>query len=104
MIIGNSMISGIMEGIASSADVVASGAGDLIRILGQAFIDFAPLLFEISGSIITGLVQGIADNAVMLANGAVAIITALINNITLLLPTLIPMAVQTIITILNALS
>ena len=100
---GADLVIAIMEGIASSADVVASGAGDLIRILGQAFIDFVPLLFEISGSIVMGLVQGISDNAVMLANGAVAIITALINNITLLLPTLIPMAVQTIITILNAL-
>jgi hypothetical protein len=46
---GADLVIGIMEGIASSADVVASGAGDLIRILGQAFIDFVPLLFEISG-------------------------------------------------------
>ena len=100
---GADLVIGIMEGIASSADVVASGAGDLIRILGQAFIDFVPLLFKISGSIVTGIVNGIAENAVMLANGAAAIIKALLDNLTILLPTLIPLAVSTIITIINAL-
>lgn len=97
------LVIGIMEGIASSADVIVSGAGELIQILGQAFIDFVPLLFEISGSIVSGLVQGISENAVMLANGAATIITSLLDNLAKLLPKLIPIAAQTIITIVKAL-
>lgn len=93
---GTSLITQIVEGVASNADAIGEGAAQIIMQLGAAFIELAPTQLEaavsLTASLIEGLISGITNAGGDIGTSGTEIVNFIVNGITTGIPELLNQA------------
>ena len=80
-------------------DAVVGVVPDLLQTVVSALITNAPALIESATALVESLIQGIQDNYQMLVDGAIGIVTQLTTNIIRLLPEIIALGLDLIVSL-----
>lgn len=101
--IATTLISTLAGALISNLPIILSGAGEILRVVGQGIIDVLPELAPIAAELIVGLVEFIITNLPTVIDAAIQIIVAVVNGISLALPRLIPAAIDAVTQVATAL-
>lgn len=101
--IATTLISTLASALISNLPIVLSGAGRILRAIGQGIIDVLPELAPIAADLIVGLVEFIITNLPTVIDAAIQIIVAVVNGISIALPRLIPAAIDAVTQVATAL-
>lgn len=92
--VGTKIFGSLVEGIASNADGFAELANTIFQYLVTGISENADGFIEMAGQLLLGLINGITEGLPVVTEGAVAILNGLAEGITTNLPTLIPTAME----------